>query len=107
MCVHQASFWLAYYSKCSSNVVQTVFKQEAPKLLKVVEQTSFSALLYFSTLIDWPVMVGSEDMTTVMMGRFVPEVFGVLAEVRAGRWYICPQLTMECVCTYEPACRTN
>jgi hypothetical protein len=84
-----------------------VFKQLAPKLLKVVEQTSSSALLYFSSLIDWPVKVGSEDMTTVMMGRFVPEVFGVLAEVRAGRCYMCPQLRMECVCIYEPPCRTN
>jgi hypothetical protein len=61
----------------SSNANQAM----APQLLEVVGETNQPAPTYFSSLISHPVVSDSEEKTTGMMMRFVPEVFYVLAEV--------------------------
>lgn len=106
MCVHHAIFMALpttgrYPIKlCPIREWSTSSAKQAlaPKLLEVVEHTSHMAPGLFSVLIGCPVEDASVSKTTVMMGRFVPEVFRMLASVRSGRCYVCLQLRMESVC---------
>lgn len=80
---------------CSSNSAKQAM---APNLLEVVEQGLHKAPLVFSILVGLAVESESEHKTMVMMGRFVPDVFDLLASVRTGRCYVSLQQRIECVC---------
>ncbi len=53
----------------------------APKLLEMVDAQMHSAPVTISHLVDDQVEAGPEFKTAVMMGKFVPKVFALLAEV--------------------------